>query len=196
MPTEDPKATLEAIRQDMENVANEFAAGKLNRAQFNAIYRHYSEKRSIIEKLLERDPDSNAWQSVAQPGKTEFLRDHFEARPVYFVVYGSDLDEPLFVGGERMPDTVAEVEQMVEMLRRKKRRGSRLGQKEIGNDQWLILATGEHGLTMVVFSLQPSSTQMNLVRDLHRDFERANWLALKRGQQSNRMVFPQRSLLG
>ena len=37
------------LRKKMEHIASEFADGKINRAQFNAIYRRYDEQRTIID---------------------------------------------------------------------------------------------------------------------------------------------------
>src|SRR3954463_3466970 len=57
-----PNAALNTLRGKMELVSDEFAQGKINRAQFNAVYKRYSEQRTIIERLLERNPDSEAWK--------------------------------------------------------------------------------------------------------------------------------------
>jgi hypothetical protein len=70
-----------------------------------------------------------------------------------------------------------------------------LARKDMGNGRWMILATGEHAVTLTLFLLEPSIAQANLVRDLHADFERANRRALERGTRSlDRFVFPQRAL--
>src|SRR5690606_18563985 len=55
---DDPDAALVSLRQRMKLTADEFAEGKINRAQFHALYARYSEQRSIIERLLERDPET------------------------------------------------------------------------------------------------------------------------------------------
>ncbi|MBC7869584.1 MAG: hypothetical protein H7Y09_01990, partial [Chitinophagaceae bacterium] len=93
--TEDPKTTLDHIREKMERVAGEFAAGKINRPQFNAIYAHYSEQRLIIERLVQRNPGNEAWKQVARLGRTNFLREHFEAVPLYFLVFRHNERQPL-----------------------------------------------------------------------------------------------------
>jgi hypothetical protein len=84
---DDPTATLESLRGKMEGVAHDYASGKINRAQFNAIYGRYDEQRKIIERLLERDPESEAWQQVANSGHTAFLLSHFQSRPLYYIIY-------------------------------------------------------------------------------------------------------------
>ena len=70
-----------------------------------------------------------------------------------------------------------------------------LARKEMGSGQWLVLALGEHSVTLAMFMLEPSVAQATLVRDLHNDFERANRRSLSNGTRSlDRFVFPQRAL--
>lgn len=180
----------------MEGVANEFAAGKINRAQFNAIYGRYDEQRMIIERLLERNPDSSAWQQVVRSGHTSFLRDHFEARCMYYLVYRLNTPSPLMMGGPQQPN-MAQIEPVLSALQKvEKRPRAGLARKALGDGHWLVLALGANALTIAMFNLEPSSSQVNHVRDLHNDFERANRSALERGTRTlEKMVFPQRALV-
>ncbi|RMG84388.1 MAG: hypothetical protein D6712_11355, partial [Chloroflexi bacterium] len=41
-----PDEALKEIRQNMRRIAQEYADGAISRAQFNALYAHYSEKRT------------------------------------------------------------------------------------------------------------------------------------------------------
>jgi hypothetical protein len=192
---DDPQAALDALRRKMEVVANEFSQGKINRAQFNAIYGRYGEQRTIIERLIERNPENQAWKQAAAPGHTSFLRDHFEARLLYYLVYQHDTPAPLTMGGSQQPemDTVSQVLKMLWGMKNRPRVG--LARKDMTNGRWMILATGEYAVTLTLFLLEPSIAQANLVRDLHADFERANRRALERGTRSlDRFVFPQRAL--
>ncbi len=192
---ENPQAALEQIRHKMEVVANEFSQGKINRAQFNAIYGRYGEQRTIIERLIERNPENAAWKQAAAPGHTSFLRDHFEARLQYYLVYQHNIATPLMMGGKQQAD-MNEVSLVLRSLWSMKNRPKiGLARKDMTNGQWLVLALGEFAVTLALFALEPSAAQANLVRDLHADFERANRRALERGTRSlDRFVFPQRAL--
>ncbi len=193
--TQSPQVALEILRRKMEVVASEFGQGKINRAQFNAIYGRYSEQRTIIEKLLARDPDNQAWKQAAAPGHTTFLRDHFESRLLYYLVYQHDVTVPLMMGGKQQPnmDQISVVLQQLWGMKNRPKIG--LARKSMVNGQWLVLALGEFAVTLALFQLEPSAAQANLVRDLHGDFERANQRALERGTRSlDRFVFPQRAL--
>lgn len=191
----DPHDVLLKLRKKLEYIASEYAAGKLNPSQFNALYRHYTEKRVIIEKLLARNPESDAWRSVAEHGQTGFLRHYFEARTLYLMVFRHNEQEPLFVSGKLPTKAVPQIQALLQTLWRMQSKRQGLARKALGDGQWVVLAVGEEAMTLVVFSLQPSTTQMNRLRDLHADFERANKLALQRGFTAKRMVFPQRAFI-
>jgi hypothetical protein len=54
---------------------------------------------------------------------------------------------------------------------------------------------GEHTVSVVLYSLEPSAQQIAQIKDLHDDFERANIHILARGDYAQeRLVFPQRAL--
>lgn len=194
----DPIAALNALRTKMEIVADEFAAGKINRAQFNAVYRRYSEQRNIIERMVERNPDSDAWRHVlGVQGQTHFLRNHYEAQTIYYVVYRHQRYEPITAGGKPPLNMTAILTALSRVWAMPDRPALGLGRKPLDAGQWLILATGAHTVTAMVFSLEPSVAQARLVRDLHADFERANHAALTRGWITpEHMVFPQRAMTG
>ncbi len=192
---ENPEAALELLRRKMEIVASEFGEGKINRAQFNAMYGRYGEQRTIIETLLKRNPENPAWKQAAAPGHTSFLRHHFESRLVYFLVYQHNIPAPLMMGGKQQAnmDQISTVLQALWSMNKRPKIG--LARKEMGSGQWLVLALGEYAVTLAMFMLEPSVAQATLVRDLHNDFERANRRALSNGTRSlDRFVFPQRAL--
>jgi hypothetical protein len=194
---DDPNLALAELRQKMEQVANEFAQGKINRAQFNAMYGRYGEQRTIIERLIERNPDSKAWkQVVGTAGHTGFLRQHFEAHSLYYLVFRHNIPKPILIGGKTRPEIQEIAPTLKALWSMKTRPTSGLARKPMGDNKWLVLAVGEHAVTLVMYLLEPSTAQCSLVRDLHADFERANRAALERHSAPlERMVFPQRSLV-
>lgn len=194
--TTSPVNALGSLRQKMEAIADEFGRGKINRAQFYALYRRYSEQRTIIERLVERNPDTDAWKQVmGAPGQTGFLRTHFASQSLYFVVYRHNERRPLLTVGKEQPDFSLLESVLMPVWKMTNRPKQGLGRKPIGETKWLIMATGEYAATVVVWSTEPSLSQARLVRDLHADFERANNAALAKGLIApDKMVFPQRAL--
>ncbi len=193
---QNPSEALEALRQKMETVASDFSQGKINRAQFNAVYGRYSEQRNIIEKLMQRDPDNQAWKAVAAPGHTRFLIDHFEAHALYYLVFLHNRPKPLIWGGKQPPDGPTVISILKTLWGMSNRPKAGAARKEVSGGRWLLIVVGESALTIVLFSLEPASLQISRVRDMHSDFERANRLLLERGMTSpERLVFPQRALV-
>jgi hypothetical protein len=190
-----PRSALDQIKDKIATITSEYSAGKLNAVQFNAMYRHYMEKRTIIEKLLERNPDTDAWKAASSPGSTIYLRDRFEARPLYYVVFRKDEQKPLMMEGKIPQKAAQQMHKLLTLIWKMDDWKEGLARKSMGDGLWLLLLMGEQSMTLVVFFFQPSTLQINRVKDLHADFERANRQALERGMPANRMVFPQRSLM-
>jgi len=193
----DPDAALSVLRRKIEVLADDFAAGKLNRAQFTAMYQRYSEQRAIIERLLARNPDSTAWQQVMSvPGQTGFLLAQHAAMPLACAVYQEGNLTPLLkVGAPSLTSGLA-AQVLLRLWARADRPVPGLGRRAIDFGEWLIVAAGQRAATLVVFSQEPAARQAIIVRDAHADFERANLTLLARGTATpERLVFPQRGLL-
>ncbi len=192
----DPVSVLAALLRKMEQAARQYTSGAINRAQFNAIYGHYKEQRTIIERLLERDPDGSAWRQAAAAGHTGFLLSHFAARPLCYAIYTLQPPRPLMIGGRQAPDLNLFEPILRALVSAANRPRAGVARKRLADNRWLVLALGEHAVTLVVFTLEPAAAQIVRVRDLHAEFERANSDALIRGTRTlERMVFPQRALV-
>jgi hypothetical protein len=187
---------LISLRERMAAVATEFAQGKINRAQFDAIYSRYSEQRDIVERLLARNPESQAWQSVIQPGHTSFLRKYYEAHVESYAIYDQETDALVTVTGA----VQLEPSQIEAVLRRLKTIRSERGNpgpahKKIGDGRFVLFTPGELTIAVVIFNREPSAMQIRRVGDIHHDFERANLQTLKRRDYTvEALVFPHRAL--
>lgn len=188
-------SALVQIRARLDKITRDYADGRLNATQFNALYAHYAEKRQIIEKLLERDPDTDAWRNVAAQGHTMRLRARLESRAVYYVVLRRGDTKPLLSAGKLTEKTARQVHQMLKVLWRLQTWSVGMVRKSLGGGLWLLLVTGKHSMTLAVYAMQPSPLQVNHLRDLQADFEHANQIALEKGEPAQTMVFPQRALL-
>jgi len=190
-----PQLALDQIREHLERVALDYAEGKLNSAQFNAMYSHYIEKRDLIERLVERNPESDVWRNVATSGKTTMLRQRFESRPIYYCTFARQNKSPLISAGKLSQRAAKQIHQILQVLWRMRTWRTGVARKSMGDGLWMLLNIGEKSLTIAIFLMQPSDLQVNLVRDLHHDFEAANHISLDRGEPADRMVFPQRALI-
>lgn len=188
---------LIALREKMAHVAAEFAAGKINQAQFDAIYARYSEQRDITERLLARDPGTDAWQSVIQAGHTQFLREHYEARVISYAIYAQDTAALISVTGplQIKPRQAQAVLNRLAAVREVRGDNPGPAQRELRDGRTVLFVPGALTVAAVIFSRKPADGQINRIMDMHRDFERANQHALLREDYATgRMVFPHRAL--
>ena len=190
-------AAIAALRLKMGQIAEEYAEGKINEATFNAVYRRYSEQREITERLLERNPESDVWQSVMQPGHTGFLRDFYAAKIVSYGLYRlTDGHQITLQGSVRLPHA-----QLMPIFTRVNdiiQKGHKLGAawRQLKDQNWVLMMPGQYSASVVIFSLEPAVVQRKMVEEAHRDFERANERALIRGDLAPQsLVFPHRALL-
>jgi hypothetical protein len=184
------------LRQKMAGVAAEFAQGKLNQAQFDAIYGRYSEQRDITERLLARDPESQAWQSVVRSGHTGFLKQHYAARVLSYAIHDQETFRQIALTGS-IQIARAQVEAALSRLRAviEQRGNPGPALKQLGDGRCVLFMPGSLSVVIAIFSLEPSKTQIGRIEDIHRDFERANQHALRaRDYTTSRMVFPHRAL--
>lgn len=184
------------LREKMAAAAAQFAEGELNQAQFEAIYARYSEQRDITERLLARDPSSQAWESVVRPGYTQFLKQQYAARLLSYAIYEHASARQIALTGtlQLRPDQVRAVIQRLQTVRGQ--RGSPgPAQRSLPDGRCVVFVPGELTSAAAIFSLQPSGGQVARLVDIHRDFERANRRALhSQDVQPDRLVFPHRAL--
>lgn len=185
------------LRQKMSKVAADFAEGKLNPAQFDAIYARYSEQRAITEQLLARNPDSEAWQSVIRPGHTSFLLDHFEARVMAYAIYDQSTSEQIAATGSLQikQEHITAVLKRLQTLLIEQGKNPGPAKRQMADGRCVIFVPGEFSVAVAILSLEPSAAQIKRIQDIHRDFERANQQALRtRDFGTGRLVYPHRAL--
>jgi hypothetical protein len=189
-------AALERLRQKMAAVSDEYAHGKINRAQFHAIYQRYQEQRAITEQLLKRDPQTGAWQSVVRPGHTSFLRDHYESRVLSYAIYDVESGTQIALNGSvQLP-----AQQVRPILMKLKEALAKQGtlstaSRQLKDGQWVLFVPGGYTISVVIFSLEPAEMQIKRIEDIQQDFERANRQILQSKIIDRRqMVFPHRAL--
>jgi hypothetical protein len=187
---------LISLREKMAQVAAEFAEGKLNQAQFDAIYGRYSEQRIITERLLARNPESQAWQSVVRPGHTTFLKSYYEARVISYAIYDRETCEQIALTGSLQLQRV-QIKAVLQRLQAivQERGDPGPARKQIGGGRCVLFVPGKQTVAVAIYSLEPSVSQVKRAQDIHHDFERANQHALRRRDYAqDRLVFPHRAL--
>ncbi len=182
------------LRQKTGQTAADFASGSLNRAQFLSLYAHYHEKIDIIERLLARNPDTQAWQSVARPGGTRILRERYEAHVVGYGIYRYEGAAVIIEKGITTKNEAAPLIGALAAFREQPEARPMI--RQLTDKAWVIGVPGKQTASLFVYTFEPAAFQIKTARDLHLNFERANRHALDRGAvQPDQFVFPHRALL-
>jgi hypothetical protein len=191
---EKARAYLEEVRQKMERLAGDFAAGRVNTTQFQELYAHYQQERRAIEEILQEAPEAAAWRAaVAQEeGESIIIRRRHAARILGYAIYLNASSILLRSVGEYDID-----ERMVTSMLDSFRTSTpndlekQMRSIEIENARWVRFVPGQHTTLAVLFSNEPARAQLDMLRDLQTHFEQANQRLFARGiTDPAQFVFP------
>jgi len=194
--TAQAQQAIQLLAHKMAETTREYADGKVNQAQFQAIYARYVEQRMSIERILDHDPDSTAWQTIIGSGSTSALRRRYAAETLGMLIIEILTGETVRILGEfdlKADLLVPILSTVIERSVRPFEAGAKSTLLEGGH--WLTFIPGELTACIAIFSQEPSEQQRQGLVDLHHDFERANHAALLAGNpDASKLVYPQETL--
>jgi hypothetical protein len=179
-------------------LAEEFASGAINQAQFQELFDHYQKEQQTVKRWLKIAPDSDAWQDATTEGKSVIIRAGNVARVIGYAIYENNSGMPLNTIGQFEVDP----ELVVPMLSSYRAAtqeifGGGMRSSQIEGGRWLCFVPGEFSTLMALFSTGPAELQLNSLDELHRLFERANRNLLSEQHIDPRaLVFPHTFFLG
>ncbi|MFQ5942984.1 MAG: hypothetical protein ACE5JF_05475 [Anaerolineales bacterium] len=197
-PLENPEEYLERVQGKINKLAEEFAAGEINRAQFQELYDHYRREQQTVKRYIEMSPESEEWKSATTEGKSVVIRQANVAKVLGYAVYDNVSGMPLNTIGEFQ----IEAELAIPMLSSyraatKEIFGAGMQSTQIEGGQWLAYMPGEFTTLMTLFSTDPASDQLESLEELHLLFERANRTLLSNPPvDPEELVFPHKYFLG
>jgi hypothetical protein len=149
------------------------------------VYSHYQRQRMAVEKALIEMPGSGAWRAAAVEGHTSFLRQQHAAQVISYAIYETVSGTRVTQVGELDIDAAA-MEPVLSRFRSSTQDlfGAGMTHAEIKGGRWLSCVPGRYTTLVVIFSTEPAPTQLEMIEDLHRDFEMVNKLSLSRGDLS------------
>lgn len=171
------------VHKKMSRIAQEFAAGELNRAQFLRLYDRYQRQILLVAQMI-AESDPAGWRDAIADGEdTLEIRRRFESMPVGLSVYSNHSGMPI----ETVGDFVAEAELVTPMLEVYASATAEIFNAavrsiELDSGAWLCFVRGQHTSLLALFSIEPASFQVGLIERLHADFEVANHKALAEGE--------------
>ncbi len=195
--TEDgARAYVARVQAKVAKLADDFAAGVINRAQFQDLYAHYQREIRAVEQAVEaRQGD---WREVATEGQSILIRRQKLARAEGYAIYDNQSGMPLATLGrfELEPDLIVPMlssyrAAAAEMF------GGGLRSTGIENGRWLCFVPGEFTTLLALFTVEPAPKQLEFLENLHRTFETANRPHLAAGPvDPDELIFPHEYSLG
>jgi len=185
------------VRTKLDKLVEDFAKGRVNRAQFEELYAHYQDERKIVERLMTSRPSSDAWRLVVTEGQSVNIRRRLAARVLGYAVYANQDETPLRVYGEFSSLDEKWISPLLGRVRSDKL--FTVGSFDTGSEgaSCLCAVSGQFTILLVLFTNEPARVQLQSLEDLHSHFERANSRILSRyAQPQNKptqtedLVFP------
>jgi hypothetical protein len=168
------------LQSKMTALAEDFSLGKINRRQFEAVYTHYREQRQIIDALI-NSLNVDTWRRVVSEGHTGMLLSHNAAQLIGYAVYDQASRLPMTTSPSFKIDP-ARVAPLIEAHHASRDVTTRISLNEISGGRWLCLVPGQYTTLVALFSVEPARAQLQLLQDLHHDFELANAKRLRQGR--------------
>jgi len=158
---------LERLRDKTAQVVQDFTDGAINQRQFEAIYAHYQRQRIAVEKALIEMPGSGAWRAAAIEGHTTFLHQQHAAAVQGYAIYETSTLRVLAQVGEVDVDVPA----LAAMLPAPSERKDASHDVQFVDIEGLAVVQGRFSTLVAIFTAEPATLQLQMIQDLHRDFE-------------------------
>jgi len=173
--SEQAEEYLARLQKKVNNLASEFANGRINRAQFQELFTHYQRERTAIETWLTVSPESDDWQKARTEGRSIVIRRQHKSRVVGYAIYRNDSGIPIATIGDFELDTSLVVP-MLSSYRSATQEifGAGIQSSQIENGGWLSFVPGELTTLLAIFTSEPARQQLMTIEEIHRVFESAN----------------------
>ena len=183
---------LRVLSDKMLKLADDFAQGRINRTQFEELYRHYVRERSTVLKMLQEQPATPAWKGAVTSGESMLIKRKHAAQPLGYAIYLNANNALMRSVGDFNMDR----ESLTPMLAAYRAAttelfGGGLKSGEIEGGRWICFVPGTYTTLIVLFSIEPARLQMEMLEQLHTHFERANQPAFEAGvPDATKLVYP------
>jgi len=166
---------LQRLQKKVNQLAEDFAEGAINREQFQRLYEHYQRERRGVENLLAVETSDDALRAAIGEGQSVVIRKQHIARAQGYAIYENDSGMPVTTLGKFELDP-ALVVPMLSSFRAAAQEifGGGIRSTAIEGGRWLCFVPGELTTLLALFTTEPAQKQMAYIEDLHRLFEKAN----------------------
>jgi hypothetical protein len=186
----DLKRRIVALDQKIAQLEHDFQQGRINASQYRAVRRHYLEQREVALRIQKTHPESDRWQVVLEEGKTSFLMQLNEAACRGVGFYEIETRDRIFTHG----DINKAAEDAMALLgtfgtTETDAGPSRMFATQVEDGSALLLIPGRYTVCLAIFSQSPPAWQVRALREVHRNYEAVNRMALQRGDHQS-LIFP------
>ncbi len=177
------QVAINTLQAKLRKVVEDFAEGRINRVQFHELYDRY---HGQISRLMQYAADSGFLSVTGILGKeredTLTIKKRLTARVIGISVYSNQTGLPIETIGDFAVDPALLVP-MMSSYRDATREIFKAGMRSTAmeNNQWLCFVPGNFTTLIALFSIEPSTMQLEEMSAMHHDFEDANRTALERG---------------
>jgi hypothetical protein len=176
--TQDRLAQKEQFRshiwEKVQLSLGEFAAGRISREQFHAMYQYYNAQLQLAEESLRR-----GYGERPQGGMTYAVRQAHMGKAVGLLIFHNASGTLIETLGhfDIAPASIAPILNDLSLLNREGTPAARQV-RHFDARRWLLFSPAAHTTVVTLFHHEPSQAQMAEIERLHRDFETANSGAL------------------
>jgi hypothetical protein len=184
------QSMLESLDRKIAQLEQDFQQGRINASQYRAIRKHYVEQKQVALRLQQSHPDSDRWRVVLEEGKTTFLLQLNEASCRGVAFYDMKTRGRIFLQGE-VPQAAEEAMALLQTFEAPGGEGGagRMLATQADDGTVMVLIPGQFTAALVVFSQEPPGWQVRALREVHRNFEAANKMALSRAVRGT-LIYP------
>ncbi len=166
---------LEKLHQKMDALAQRFANGSINRAQFQELFSYYQSKANDLATLLFFNPDSEDWKNLVSEGQSIIIRRRHAAKLNGFSIIDNRNGMPIKTIGDFGLDPALFVPMLFAYQSATKEIfGGSAKLTQIEDGRWLVFISGKITTTLALFSNEPSQKQQQTLQQVHKVFETAN----------------------
>src|SRR3990172_5888435 len=172
---------LNSVQEKIGRIAEGFAEGQVNRAQFQELFDHYQRERRTILAWIDTTAEVPNWRELAAEGRSMIIRRQHKARVLGYAICEQQSGLPLRSIGmfEEDPELVVP---MLTAYRSATEEifGAGMRSTEVEGGRWVCFVAGEFTMLMVLFSNEPARKDLEGLDELLRTFERMNRYILRR----------------
>lgn len=168
------------LQRKMTALAEDLSLGKINQLQFDAVYAYYREQRDIIDALIGSMAVA-AWRKAIRADQTRLLLERHAARLVSYALY-FNADGALLAASGQFDADAARIAPVLAAQRQVVDVSARINRLEVEGGHWLCFVPGHYTTLVAHFTHDPARAQLQLLQELHHDFELAGAKRLTDGR--------------